>query len=148
MLGESVPQPISLVRVHRVLPQSSLRKTRLPDPFAYLRETQRYIRSLQAPTPSKPRLRQVLFPDRSVPLLPPVKREKPAALSEESLRGDSEYAVTSYMLTLPAKIVGNSTILPRKQPQGRVNPRIENFLNRFERKTERGSLPGILLNPT
>jgi len=43
--------------------------------------------------------------------------------------------------------VGNSTILPRRQPQGRVNPHIENFLNRFERKTERGNLPGILLNP-
>jgi len=150
MLGDSVPQPISLVRVYRVLPQSSLRKARqsqLPDPFAYMRETQRYIRSLQVPTPPKPRLRQVLFPDRSMPLLPPVKREKPAALSDGSMRGSREYAVTSYMLTLPVKIVGNSTILPRRQPQGRVNPHIENFLNRFERKTERGNLPGILLNP-
>jgi len=151
MSGDSVPQPISLVRVHRVFAQSSTRKGRqapLPDPFAYMRETQRYIRTLQTPfTPSKPRLRQVLFPDRSVPLLPPVKREKPLALSNTSLRGSKDYAVTSYMLTTPVRILGTSTMMPRQHREGRVNPHIESFLNRFERKTERGNLPGILLNP-
>lgn len=151
MSGDSVPQPISLVRVHRVFPQSSTRKARqapLPDPFAYMRETQRYIRTIQTPfTPSKPKLRQILFPDRSVPLLPPVKREKPLALSNTSLRGSKDYAVTSYMLTMPVRTVGTSTILSRQHSQGRVNPYIETFLNRFDRKTDRGTIPGILLNP-
>ena len=152
MSGDSVPQPISLVRVHRVFAQSSTRKVRqapLPDPFAYMRETQRYIRTLQTPfTPPKPRLRQILFPDRSMPLLPPVKREKPLALSNTSLRGSKDYAVTSYMLTMPVRTAGTSTILPRQHRQSRVNPYIDSFLNRFDRKTERGNLPGILLNPT
>ena len=150
MSKEAVPKPISLVHVHRVSPAGLFPKSELghpQDPLAYLRETQRYIRSLQAPkTPSKPKLRQMLFPGK--PALPRVQTMRSKASTFSALRGSKNYAVTRYMLTLPVRSSLSSSRLPAPSAyQVCTNPTIESFLNRFDRKVDRSSMPGITLNP-
>ena len=152
----------------------------------YLKETQRYIRTIQdqgqsqgeqphSPThpPSHPpKIREIVFPkalpftECSHPSLPTIKprlvpHNKAASLTDMSIyqkrttaEERKDYAVTKYMLTKPVAM--RSTIgfpmyrgglVGSKSTRTFVNPHIETFLNRFETRRERISLPGISLRP-
>ena len=124
----------------------------------------------------KSKMKEVLFPEAPIALTKrklggrstiesPFKaktspRDLASSLSEMSLFHSttsmkqslqSDYTVTHYMLTRPMSMRANMGVPTRKKGEKEakpfMNPRIESFLNRFEKTSDRVSLPGIVLNP-
>ena len=183
--------PASLPRqVLQIQSQRTLWKP-IPDPgktsLDFMKETQRYIRSIQDPELQGKslvgmRYREVTFPEQEMltttrkwqakkrvkPMRtgPAFTREKSNSVLESSnflnytqskpssTHRRSDYTVTRYMLVKPMSPRANlgfpsrTQAIPLHESPSFVNQKIETFLNRFDRKSARISLPGIALKST